>query len=307
MATIESNPGIFQFFKDTYTTMPETSELQDAISREFVLSRGGVTCTNGATALITRLYQGDIYLVGLDFAHINGQHHSNDNITNMTNLPTELNRLEKKGTTLKKDAVFSVESVFGEQIKTTQNLLAARLLMETLAKYSDNRFINCSLGAKINGTEHMLIDDFKSSLLDKEINEDNLDIHATTFNQESIEARTNQLFKASFDVANQILNLVEKNKHENVGDFSMKIINIVKSITKEAKPYSGQYRNIMSICRLPLLLLFSASNYANEKTRFEIIELWIKEFASMIDFSKSEIMTRLENKDYLLEEDWVDK
>ncbi|MEJ2073280.1 MAG: DUF115 domain-containing protein [Reinekea sp.] len=55
VGTYEVNPFFPSFFRNAYMFIPESSELQQLLGEKHTLRRGGMTCTNGATAL--RLYQ----------------------------------------------------------------------------------------------------------------------------------------------------------------------------------------------------------------------------------------------------------
>ncbi len=307
IANLESNPMFLRLFNDVHTFIPETTELSNRLGSDYILPKGGITCTNGATAFATKISNADIFLVGLDFAQTGGEHHAKENITNQTNLPKDLSELEKDGKDLRGKATLEVQDVFGEMVKTTPSLNAARLLMQTLINSNSNVFYNCSYGAKIEGANHVLPEDLNLALSNyKPTSKISISFIENVFEPNSIHNMTREILDISFDVSNQITTLInEKNENYNE-NICTSVINISNKIRAETGSQIGQYRSIMSINRLPLYLLYTVANYTDITNRSSVVKTWISDYTGYIEYIKSELYSRLDSKEFLVLSDWTD-
>ncbi len=307
--SLEGNPGYASLFKDSYMFSQETTELINHIESKHVLKRGGLTCTNGASAIACRLSNADIYFFGVDYAYTRKQHHESDNITNKRNLPIELTDLEEAGKSLESvNLSISTMDVHGNKVGTTPSLNSARLLMESLIAESGNNFYNCSNGAKINGSNHLNInqlDEILSSSKEININKkakltfDHLDYY-------HIHQSTIELLEVSFTVVDQIIPIVESAIDIENKEACKLIDKIIKGIEFETKDRQGQFRSIMSLNRMPLLLLYLLINYSSEEDSSEIIKYWLMDYKSYYKFVKEKIMKVLKGENHYLKEEWLE-
>jgi len=305
IGSLEAHPNLFDYFNNRFATIPQTTELSENVPNELILERGGITCTNGAAALFTNISTSDIYLVGLDFAHTNGMHHARDNITNQRDLPKNLERLENDGKTLLNRGSFIVEDVFGNAVKTTPSLNSARLLMETLAASCENEILNCSHGAKIPGTTFLPLDKFTETLNNLESNQKKFNIISRSISPERIHSLTKQTFDITFNVSEQITQIVRDGKLKSAKDFCHDIISLYKSIRKTTgEKRLGQFRSIMSVNRLPTLLLFNVINYAKEEDIESILKTWLDDYEDYINFIKDILYSHISSGNYWIDKDW---
>ncbi|MGL5615038.1 MAG: motility associated factor glycosyltransferase family protein [Sarcina sp.] len=114
------------------------------------LPQGG-SVAHSAIGLANLLGCNPIILVGQDFAYTYDKHHS-ENAT-FKNVDKFLNKNTHK----------LVEDVYGNQIKTTHTLDLFRIILEEhigiYQSIRDIQFVNCSYGAKIEGTNHRELND----------------------------------------------------------------------------------------------------------------------------------------------------
>jgi hypothetical protein len=306
ICSFEANPGISEYFRNTYQFVQETNELVSNVGREYVLHYGGLTCTNGASALFSRICDNDIYFFGLDFAHTHGAHHAKDNITNQSNLSNDLKSLEDFGKILNKRGIEVTKSVYGEDINTSNTLNSARLLIERLIINNKNKYYNCSNGAKIDGTIHIEKGKIRESFKGSYESNNKVIFNTDVFDTENINSISFAILKSSFNVAEQVLDIVKDFENTSPNDACIRIHNLVGSITKETINQTGQYRSIMSIIRLPIILLFQSINFSNENDYNNILINWIKDYTSYIKFIKTKLLPPFEKKDFHIKEDWLD-
>ncbi len=307
--SLEGNPGYPSLFKDGYMFAQETTELINYIDTKHILKRGGLTCTNGAAAVACRLSKADIFFFGLDYAHTREQHHEVDNITNKRNLPKELSDLEEHGKILESAKLsISTTDVHGNKVGTTPSLNSARLLMESLISESENNFYNCSNGANIGGAEHLDINNLNKILFNsKKIeNHKNIKLSFTKLNYHHINRSSIKLFEISFSVIDQIIPVIEKFKNLNNVESCIEIDKIIKGIEFETKDRPGQLRSIMSLNRLPLLLLYLLINYSSEENSNNIIKYWLIDYKSYYVFVKEKLMNILNGETHHIKEEWLE-
>lgn len=306
ISSIEVNPSIPKYFKKSYCIVPESSELAFRLPRPFILKRGGITCTNGAAAFASSITKdGDIFLFGLDFAYLDGKHHSKHNITNQTNVPEKLKYLEEHGKRLNKLGTYRVKGINGELLSTSKSLLAAKTLFERLVATSSCNFYNCSKGAYIEGTDTMT----KAQLIEKLSslpNKESINIVSKSFSTVDISEWTRVTLDSSFDVCNQFIDLVKKNMYDEPEIFCLKIKNIIKSIELETSRSPGQQRNIMSINRLPILMLYGIAAFVKPEKIQDHIGSWLSDYENYIFDIKEILIDRINNSKFLVKEDWVD-
>lgn len=305
ISSLEAHPKLYSYFDAAYSVIPETTELYENIESQYILSRGGITCTNGAAALFSQISSSDILLVGLDFAHTKGSHHAKDNITNVENLPGNLKRLEEDGKTLLRRGTFTIKDVYGNDVNTTPSLNSARLLMETLAESRNNTFINFSYGADIPHTHHHDTGKAEEYLTKINTKKPEFILKNSTLDSQAIHGLTEHTFRISFSVSDQVLNTIKGHANDSPLELCQRITSIYKSIKQQTgESKRGQFRSIMSINRLPLLLIFNIANYTTDEYRKEAIDTWIEDYTSYIDYVKNVIYKYINSKDYYVEEDW---
>lgn len=310
LCSFEGNPNYKRFFESTNIFIQATTELVSNISNEYVLFYGGLTCTNGATALITRICNNDIYFFGMDFAHTYGEHHAKDNITNQNNLPEKLNELEVVGNELKKSRGIITKDTHGNDIETTPALNSARALMEELCSVSENNYFNCSDGANIKNSQYISTEDLKETFSKNKTKKGKIDFSTNIFDASHIHKVSKNILETSFDVCNQILDIAKNIDSTNQHDACLKVSSLITNLKVETnKPGSvryGQYRSIMSFNRQPLLLLFGILNFCSKENYKSVLETWISDYSEFVDFAKEKMMHRFETNDFLVNEEWLD-
>lgn len=306
VCTYEACPGFPPFFRNAYMFIPESSELQPVFGEKHTLRRGGITCTNGAVAFLSRISDQDIYLIGLDFAYTGGSHHSNTNISMEKELPDSLARI--RDIAQQRRATVPLESTMGGQVYTSTGLNSARITMESLLKTIENQVYNCSHGAKILGSDFMSLDHFmdktsRPKTADKIINSH---LELANINKRSIFTRTKALTEKSIRTGRAIL------KHIRAfPDDPKQCNNQIKKLFAELAAVSkgdiGQYRNIMSVSRYPLIQLYIFTAYMPSEILKDITETWIEEYESYLDYLENIFNNANNNQDYLVTTDWVHK
>jgi len=306
LCSAESNPGFLNLFKSARMCVQETSEISRIVKSEYILKRGGLTCTNGATALFSRLCDNDIYLFGLDFAHTHGEHHAKDNITNDEDVPDDLSVLKQTGLELKSGVLIETEGVNGETLSTTPALYSARLLLEALCKTNRNNYFNCSNGANINGTQHTTKSELENILENTKDNKKEINYKELILSPALVHNHSKEVFDTSFNISRQLLEEIKSLKDASQIDICLKISQFIKRIIDYFNHASGQFRNIMGFNRTPLLLLYSVINYSTEEEFQEILQLWIDEYSDFIKYTSEIIYKKFEDNNFMVEEDWLD-
>jgi len=310
LCSYEGNPRYKEYFKETRVFVQATTEIVNYISLEYVLFYGGLTCTNGAAALMTRLCDNDIYFFGMDFAHTHGEHHAKDNITNETDLPDNLDEFELVSTELKKDTGLWTKDTKGNDVMTTPALNSARQLIEEMCGNSKNEYFNCSDGADIKHSEYISKEDLDNKLKKIKQPAERIKFVTNVFDSEQIHTVTKNILQVSFDVCDQILDIAKTLHEYDKYEACLRVVKLVESIKKETNIQSnsryGQYRSIMSFNRQPLLLLFSIINYGSEEHIETLVEQWIKDYIAFVENARQELMPRFENKNFLVTEEWLD-
>ncbi len=307
ICSIEANPGILKLFKKCHLFLQETSDLSTYFTRDFILRLGGITCTNGATAFANRISNSTIHLVGVDFAYTNGHHHTKDNISNQRNLPPELEELETFGKIIPLNATVKDEDVFGNEIMTSPALSSAKQLMEILVFASTNNIINCSHGAKIPGTKYCSAIDFEEN--SKKLNRSTSKFIANEimYEKEKIHELTKKTFEVSFDVCNQITDIVNTYQTMNGEKTCIGVQSLLHNIINATKHNAGQSRNVMSINRLPLLILYNLVNYSDDDSRSIIIKSWLDDYNSYVSYIKDKLFNYPFDGSYHVKEDWIQR
>lgn len=306
LSSYEGNPGYSKFFKNVYQFVQETNELVNNMETNYVLRFGGLTCTNGATALFSRMLNNDIIFFGLDFAFTNNQHHAKDNITNQKNLPENLQELERFGEALKNRKDLIVKTTTGEDVYTTISFNSARMLMERLISISNNQYFNCSKGAAISGAEYLTQKEILEWL---EASEDakEIDIKSVILNHDQIRKIGYEILQTSLEVSEKYLIEIYKFREVTPQSACIRIVNLIKSTSSQLSRHLGQNRSIMSFNRLPLLLLFNAINFCHEDQYHDILEAWIKDYEEYLTFVKEKLLTPFERDDFYIREEWLDQ
>lgn len=305
ICTLEANPGYPRMFHEAYMFCPESSELHPIFSEENILRRGGITCTNGAAALACRLSDNPIYLIGLDFAYTFEQHHNLSNASQ--NLPEHLSRVTDPEFSQMKNLF--VENTSGERVRTSIGLNSARLTLESLAKTVNNKFYNCSYGAKIEATEFLSESNFEKFLI--ELNEANSNVNSkeslvlktNNLPKKDIKVRTENLIQRSLNNAKKVLDIFSAN-YKTRDDRSTLVKEIFYQLTELMRDM-GQYRNTLSFVKYPLVQLYVVTNFLPISEQNKVIDCWIAEFDSYIKELEDLLITRIKQENYLITEDWV--
>lgn len=305
IGTYEVNPKFPSLFKNAYMFIPESSELQPVFGEKHTLRRGGITCTNGATALAARLTNQDIYLFGLDFAYTGGEHHCKTNISREENLPTDLQKIKIASETRR--AFLPVPSTDGGSTMTSPGLNSARLTMEGLVSSISNCVHNCSLGADIQGTQYLSLTDLELKLSEVENISSppplNLTLEKINFND--VQKRTKDVLNNSLSVAKKITKKV-KEFPTSPEVINREIRQIFNTIHQYADNDIGKLRNINSVNKFPLLQLFIISGFSPLKYQREILDTWLEDFVSYTSFLKKLFKEAHKESNYLVEKDWME-
>lgn len=306
ICSAEGNPGYLKLFNSARTFVQETSEIASILKPEFILSRGGLTCTNGAAAIMSNLGNNDILFFGLDFAHTFDEHHAENNITNESDLPDNLKELEIGGKLLKTAASTEVKDTRGNTVLTTPALFTARLLMESLCNENENKYYNCSYGAEIKGTEYITENDLGDLLEKSKPKSKDIMYKELKLSPELIKRHTRTTFDTTFSINKQVLTEIERLKELDQKEFCDGITSIVAKILSGFCNNMGQFRNIMGFNRSPLLLLYTAINYAPQEYHQTIIETWMADYSQFIEFTSEIIFSKYEKNDFYVKEDWLE-
>ena len=307
ICSIETNPGIPKLFKKAYYFLQETSELASYFHPEFILRFGGLTCTNGASAFINRVTDGDMYLIGLDFAFTDGKHHTKDNISNQVDLPDNLKGLEDYGKNMRLMAQVQDIDVNGKPITTTPAFNSAKQLMQSLISLSNNKYYNCSYGADIAGTQHISVDEFENISSNLNVSKAEFKPVEMSFDVKAVHKRTKETFDVSFDICKQVIESI-KNIDGNKGeDACISIKELVYRIIASTSKNQGLHRSTMSMNRLPLLVLYYLANYSDDNSRDVVIKEWLKDYNSYIKHVKKKIYKHIQSGDYYVKEDWLER
>lgn len=307
VCSIETNPGIPALFNNVYYFLQETSDLANYFSSDFILRFGGLTCTNGATAFINRTTIADMYLIGLDFAHTNGNHHTKDNISNQKGLPDNLKDLEAYGENIKKLAHLHDIDVNGNDIMTSHALNSAKQLMQSLIGLSTNKYFNCSYGADIKGTQHITVSEFNEIADSLPICNAKFKPTIMDIDKKNIHTKTKDTFNVSFDICKQIIKTIQEIDGNKGEETCITIKELIYKIIMSTSKNQGQYRNTMSINRLPLLVLYYLVSYSDNNGRDIIVKQWLEDYKSYIKYIKKKIYKHLNSGDYYLKEDWLER
>jgi hypothetical protein len=307
LGSIEINPKIPEYFSSFKAYIPETSDLNLHFGSQYVVGKGGITCTNGATALISEIFDGDIYLFGTDFAHLDGKHHSKDNITNQTGLKGELKHLEDKGNQLNTSATLETIDIHGNKIYTSPGLNSAKIMMEALIRKSNNSFFNCSSGAKIEGTNTLDINKLNEISKARKTKAKRFNITCEKQNYQETKKRTLSYIDSSINTCEQIYNIINRNKDREPEYICHIIIDIIQNILKQTGMHYGIRKNTMSFIRLPIYNLFGIAMYINKNHSEEIFNTWLNDFKNYYESSYKIIKDILSNETNLLETDWIDR
>ncbi len=303
ICTYEASPEYPKLFNNAYMFIPESSELTTEFGNEHILKQGGITCTNGATALLSRITDDEIYLIGLDFAHTGGQHHSKTNISMNDKLPKNLELVH----TCMKNAsiVMEVKDTSGNNVLTSPGLNAARINMEYALKNQTGKYYNCSYGANINGAEFLSVNDLNlkvSNLNNKNLDE--INIISSNIDSNLIHKRTRSLLINSLSFAKEVINTVETFNSNSLENCT-KIISIFTDIYSIYRSDRGKLRNVLSISKAPLIQLFIVCNYPPEIEQKEMIKVWLNDYKNYIDFLEKLFNRMCDNQDFTIEKDWT--
>ena len=179
--------------------------------------------------------------------------------------------------------------------------------IQRTVKRSQNKFYNCSYGANIEGSHHLTTDEFisKSSSINskKELFKVN-EIKDDTIRIKNI---SKHILDTSFNVCEQILDISRGLEGLTGLQSCNKIINMINNIIKETKNNIGQFRNIMSFNRLPLLILYTLVNYTDDDYRDEIVKLWVKDYEEYISFVKETLYKHLDGENHHVTTDWIER
>ncbi len=299
VCTYEAHPIYTRLFKSVNMFVPETSELSGEFDSEYILRKGGVTCTNGATAFASRLSNNDIYLFGVDFANTNNQHHSKTNISQSNNLPGNLHRLNES-----LNAQLIVESTKGEKIATRVALNSARLAMIELMTMIDNKVFNCSHGAHIKGTTALMTEELDKLLFESKSEKPQFHLITKLASDFPVHERTEKMLKLSFNESRNILKHLKKDINSREV-YLHKIVWLYNQIIGAYQNRHGQFRNIMSLNRYPILLLFALINFSPEKNLKEVASTWAKEYASYLNYLEKKIFKYINADTYYVDEEWT--
>ena len=179
----------------------------------------------------------------------------------MENLPDNLTVFSDDGSTIVNKSNITTTDVFGKKIRTKPQLQSARTQIETLIEKTPNTYYNCSYGSKIEKAKRLSEIEFSDIMkLDKNIHP-RLNEITNNINSENIASAVKKNFDTTFDICEQLIDLLNKNKENSADILCHKILNMLSSIFRETFfKDMGQYRNIMTINRLPTLLLFILIN-----------------------------------------------
>jgi len=305
ICTYEAHPGFTGLFRKTYMFIPESSELQPTIGNTHTLRRGGITCTNGATAFASTVSNHDIYLIGLDFAHTGGAHHSKTNISNDETLPDNLMRL--KTVSESRSANIKLKDTSGGEVFTSVGLNSARITMETLLTAIPNKVYNCSKGAHIEGTEYVSehsLQDTISKLPDVPDSESTIAFECDSIDIESVVQRTKDVLESSLNIAEEIYQTVstfENNAKHN----AIKVREIFNSIGYKVGGDIGKYRNAMSVSKYPLYQLFVVCNFTSDDYQKELVNTWLTDYRNYLEFLKPLFFNMIENRNFVTDKDWM--
>mgnify|MGYP000564572843 FL=1 len=303
ICTYEANPGFPSLFKNAYMFIPESSELALEFSESNTLRSGGISCTNGATAVATRITNKDIYLFGLDFAHTNGEHHSKTNISMDENLPNEL---EIFHTAMKINRNhMTAKDTKGNIIHTSAALNAARITMESaLSKVKSNMY-NCSYGAEIKGAEFKSKNDLLEVINNKPKNPTiKFNKILDEIDNKKMHRRTEDIIKTSIHTAHLLSKSVQS-FNENPVENCYKIIHYFREIAKNYRGDIGKIRNVFSVSKAPLIQLFVICNYVPKKDQLESVKVWVNEYSEYINFLEDKFNKIITNNEYYIDEDWM--
>ncbi len=302
ICTFEANPGFPKLFKNAYMFIPESSELQSLFGDPYTLRRGGITCSNGATAFACRVTDSDIHLVGLDFAYTGGKHHSETNVSMNEDLPDNLKRVN---TVMKaRPAYIPNKGTQGDTVFTSVGLNSARMSMEVSLKIETNKIYNCSYGANIEGTEFLSEKNLEEKLININNNlKSKLKGSMTKPNKQTVHDRTKTLLEKSLEMADNILLYVDK-LGNSAEENSLAIIKLFMKIESASISDRGQLRNIYSVSKMPLLQLFLILNNIPDNEQNSVIKSWKTEYNEYVKHIKKIFDKACKSNDYLVEEDW---
>ncbi|GAA6134921.1 hypothetical protein NBRC116188_17110 [Oceaniserpentilla sp. 4NH20-0058] len=306
LCSFEGNPGYSKYFRNTFQFVQETNELVNNIDAKYILRFGGLTCTNGASALFTRICKNDMLFFGMDFAFTHGEHHAKDNISNKTVFNEEFKAFEGFGEKLKKTGVLEAEDVHGEILATNPSFNSARFLLQRMISLSNSTYYNCSNGANIEGSEYLSVEALNSKLDESPIVSERFTLTTDVFDSDEIHNISKSILETSFDVSRQYLENIKLFKDISREDACIRIINIVKSTNLQLVNRVGQSRSIMSINRLPLLLLFNSINHCSNDFYQSLLDTWISDYESYLDYIHKKLFTPFEKNDFYIREEWLD-
>lgn len=307
IATIETHPSITKIFGSCYHFIPETSEIAQSIKPDSVLSAGGVNCVVAALAVANILApkKTSIYLFGIDFANINGEHHSKTNISMKHNLPENLERLKIDKNKIKDKYKIKIKGVTGDTLLSTQALNSSRIAMNELLVKINREIYNCAYGAILDNTKHITPEALSADLTNIQISNatNNLEIHPNQYDYKSINSFCTQLLEKSLSISNEILSVITKNKLEYE-----ETINLIHQINKEInslKPLQLK-RMTYSINRLPIYLLYLVANFSSEEERINILKLWCKDYKKYLSNVDNQYAKKLKDNQHILNKEWTD-
>lgn len=303
ICTYEAHPGYPGLFKNAYMNVPETSEIATLFGSDYVLRKGGITCTNGATALFSRLSDADIYLFGVDFANTGGQHHNKTNISQDDNLPENLQRVH--GSQLPTENI-RVNSTRGEVLTTRASLNSARMAMNQLISVCKNNFYNCSHGAAIEGTTYISTEELAEKLADAGACKATLVKETNLLSNYPVVESSIYLLRTSIVESKNIHKIISSIKKASREQVLFMIDDIYQKIIQEYHKKPGHFRNIMSFNRMPILLLFIMINYSEESDCAAILKSWSKDYISFINYCDRFLVERMKQHDFFVTEDWND-
>lgn len=299
VGTYEVNPFFPPLFNNVYMFIPESSELQPLFGEKHTLRRGGMTCTNGATAFASRLTEQDIYLIGLDFAYTNGEHH---NKTNISQKPKDDFRIidDQFGTATN----FYVPDTQGSEVKTSIRLNSARLTMESLLPCITNQVYNCSKGAHISRSRYLSVEALEQKIASAPSNPLTFSLTCCEINPIKAAQRTEKILNTSIKNAHDMLEklgALTDNPYQN----SRVVKNLFQEIERHNIEDLGQLRNTLSIVKYPLLQLFIIVNMLPANQQKPVIDVWKSDYTSYVQYLQHLFSFAIDNNEFLIEEDWV--
>lgn len=308
ISTVETHPQITKIFGECYHFVPETSEVCSMMPSDSILSGGGVNCVVAALAIANTISPKDkpIFLFGIDFANLNGQHHSKSNISLSENLPENLKHLKIDNKKINRRYNVKVKGNNGEILMTSQVLESSRIAMNDLLIRLRRTVYNCAYGAFLENTTHLSEEELLKKLSNShnKSSVNNIEIFINQYDYKTINNECIKLLTKALSISNEIHSVLMKNRKLDYEE----IINLIYQINHEINTIKSlqQRRLTYSINRLPIYLLYILANFSSEERRSKLIEIWCKDYKKYISIVNNSFLGKLKDKSHLLNEEWTD-